>query len=1100
MESDNSDFRKNLVNFVISRIEGSNDLDQTVKSRPSKKFILGSLATLKPINDEIIKEDILDNKASIRANRLRTSILVKNLELQNQHKISIVASGYIFYKIHSNEVNDEADVEKDGENSSSNTNKRKYTWKRRTFEIPIEVNVFPNQSEYIKNVNFSSVVSACNLDQDNFIIIPPDTWKAEVQVIIKTYGKDSSIIHFYLSNTNIENENEYNLEKTLFKCKLRIDLGDIRTIEFIDEYKYNDHKQKYFYDFRTINCQAKYINKPNNSIIETDNHYLFEQKEIKTISNDNLYDLSFKSLSESDWLLKLEAILPRMQSLIDNYNSYIAEDENIFMPRQGNRQVEAGELISALSNFHELMRTYKHGLESLKFNDKARIAFTSMNKVFYNYYKNKLGNNYNIEEQPSWRVFQIVFIVSSIRSIVDETDRDIVDVLHVATGGGKSEAYFGLIIFGIFYERLIGKGDGVTAIVKFPLRMLSIQQLQRLSGIIIYAEQLRKEQYELFKGTEFSLGYYVGNSDDFPSLYYDVRKELYDDLKLTKLKKQPTYSKIISYCPLCDYGERGKVVIKDQPEEKRLLHQCSLNHDHFFHIYYSDREIFRYRPSVIVSTVDKWAGLSQQKRARALLGSNGSMCPDGHGFIPSGEQCENEEKEGICKNIGENISASPGPILSVQDEIHLLSESFGTIASHFEGLIEEIVSNNSNGSKIKNIAMSATLNGIQSQIRELYKKNVFVISGESSIVDNPAFDLFFRKEENTQRLIYGMVPNIRDNHYATLRTILHAIEFLYLEQKSFLDDPTTWIKKYNMESQNEAIQTFRDFQTMLTYHLKKQDAEDMDRFSPAVINEVLEKKFNITTKGKVLTGDRGIDELKNTIDRIEKNSKEYNIERQTSAKARYEPIFATSVVSHGLDIEQLNFMVFQGIPYTTSEYIQALSRVGRHREGIVIVWLYPNRVRDNSFFKNFGRYHESLDHEVLPAPIKRNSPLGAKQTVNSLFCAGIIQFLSNKHGKPLIHKDDIEQLNSQDKLELIEFIKSAYGGNINLNIESEVEERIDQICKANNNSRQFFPTILSDSGDYFYHNQVGMRGIQGQLKIIPTGNTRTMLKQIEGEN
>ena len=140
------------------------------------------------------------------------------------------------------------------------------------------------------------------------------------------------------------------------------------------------------------------------------------------------------------------------------------------------------------------------------------------------------------------------------------------------------------------------------------------------------------------------------------------------------------------------------------------------------------------------------------------------MCPDGHGFIASGDKCEDNESEGKCANIGLNSAASPGPILSIQDEIHLLKESFGTISSHFEGLIEEIISANSNGQKIKNIAMSATLNGIDAQIDELYKKKAFVISGDPQTELNPSFKLFFKKTETINRLIYGMVPNLRDNH------------------------------------------------------------------------------------------------------------------------------------------------------------------------------------------------------------------------------------------------------------------------------------------------------------------------------------------------
>ncbi len=303
-----------------------------------------------------------------------------------------------------------------------------------------------------------------------------------------------------------------------------------------------------------------------------------------------------------------------------------------------------------------------------------------------------------------------------------------------------------------------------------------------------------------------------------------------------------------------------------------------------------------------------------------------------------------------------------------------------------------------------------------------------------------------------------------------------------------------------MRDESDAIQTFNDFLTILTYHLKKQDSEDMNRISDAVINEPLRKELDITTKGRVLTGDKGLDELKETIDRIKNKSSTYDIEKQILPNASYEPVFATSVVSHGIDLEELNFMVFQGIPYTTSEYIQALSRVGRSREGIVMVWLYPNRVRDGSFFKNFKRYHEALDHEVRPIPVKRNSILGIKQTVNSLFCAGIIQFLSNKHGKPLIHKKDIIELDANDKEELVQFIKSVYGKHININIEKEVEIRINQIRESAEGENTFFRDVLSKSGEYYYRNQNGMRGIQGAMVLRPYFNTRNLLNKINGGN
>ena len=119
------------------------------------------------------------------------------------------------------------------------------------------------------------------------------------------------------------------------------------------------------------------------------------------------------------------------------------------------------------------------------------------------------------KEYDCWRLFQIIFIVMLIPDIIDvKKNRNIADIIHVDTGGGKSEAYFGLVIFLLFWDRLRGKGRGVSSITKFPLRMLSIQQLQRIAKVIVIAEEVRKS--ENIKGYPFSVGYYVGVSDEFP--------------------------------------------------------------------------------------------------------------------------------------------------------------------------------------------------------------------------------------------------------------------------------------------------------------------------------------------------------------------------------------------------------------------------------------------------------------------------------------------------------------------------------------------------------------------------------------------------------
>lgn len=1092
------DFRNKMVLYVISRMTGSNDLDLTCKPKPSKRFILGSLAPQKYLEDEKEKyyDDFTTEKASVKATMLRVTLLTPETSLKHIHEFRIQLTGNVYYKIKSLEVNEQAEEGSDTKETSNEFLNRQYLWKRKEFKFTLKLAISQDKKETNSAVDFSDFIKECNKDPEIQNIIPEDTWKADLTVKVDKYEGNFNRIHFFLTNLSVNNTNsDKNLEKTLFDCKLLIFLNGLQTSQFVDNYKYNGFKEKYFYDFRTINCQARFLNSSLRDTIVTEHYLRFEQENNQPVSSSPTLDLSFEHFINEGWEKTLNSIIKMMEDIRSSYDGQLSRQTEEFMSREGNRQAERGEFEATLKNFGLLYDHYKKGLEYLLEDNEAKLSFFATNKVFYEYYKNKLGAKYS-SERASWRLFQIVFLTSAIRSIAGNVDFDVVDVLHVATGGGKSEAYFALIVFSMFYERIKGKKQGVSAIVKFPLRMLSIQQLERLASIIIYAEKVRKQNLDNFNGSSFTLGYYIGNSDDFPDLYSKIKKEIYEDPKMTVLKSNKPRSKVLIQCPLCPDGERGEIVLIDDPEHKRILHQCSKNLEHQFEIYYSDRELFRYRPTVIVSTVDKWAGLSQQRRARSLLGGNGSMCPNGHGFIPSGDRCEDKEEEVICNEIGQNRKDTSGPILSIQDEMHLLKESFGTISSHFEGLIERLVMENSGGRGLKHIAMSATLNGTEDQIRELYNKNSFVISGDSRSFPNPSFQLFFRREDTSKRIIVGMKPNMRDNHYATLRTILHLIEFLDKEQKDFLSSPEKFLLRYDLKSKEDAIQIFKDFLTPLTYHLKKQDAEDMFRFTDAVINDALKKTARVN--GIVLTGDSGIDELKQTIDLVRKKASDYSLEEQIGNQGVYKPIFATSVVSHGVDLEELNVMIFQGIPYTTSEYIQALSRVGRLRQGIVFVWLYPNRVRDDSFYKNFKRYHESLDHEVMPIPIQRNSRLGVKQTLNSIFCAGIIQYLSNRRGVPLIHKKDIASLTDEEVSSLIYFIKSSYGTVIDLNIELETEERLRQVKQSRDRENEYFPNILSNTMDYFYRNQSGMRGIQENLTLIPNQKTRYILKELNG--
>ena len=1077
-------FSNDLVKYIIARSSGTHQNDELFDdARPSRKFIIGTLAA--PRKKDILFQDIEGDRASIRAQRLKVSFLIDRSKIDVSSEIDLKITGNVFYQVNEKNVQDQSEVSQsakiniDNQDQNANKSKEIQKWKRLDFSDSWNVKIFDKIpiTAQKKHIDFSAVRQLANNDpliKENKKI-NADIWNAEISIQVTDFNKKDLIVTISLRNDSLEPDKPDFYERTLFNCKLIGLLNESFVDEFSDEYLYEGYKQRYSYSFRTINCQATWDTK--GKIFSTDHFGYFEQENVRPRVSLPGINLNFNNLMHSESaIISLETLLKKMN---DHYNQYlknIPSDVNLsdFQPREGDKQRVWGERVELIRQNAKLISRFSKGIDLIKTDLKVRESFLKTNEAFENYYSTKGVSN------AGWRIFQLVFLISSLESVVKETELDVVDVLHVDTGGGKSEAYFALVVFTAFFERAQGKTEGVTAIVKFPLRMLSIQQLERLSGILIHAEQVRRKYKTLFPGEIFSLGYYVGNTEEFPDLYKKVKDTLYSK----KILKNPaTESIIISRCPLCTSRPAGTVRLIDDEKHGRIIHKCDKCGEEFY-IYFSDREVFRWRPTVIVSTVDKWAALSSQRRIRSLLGGKGSHCPNGHGFIPSGDICEEKKEEAFqCKSIGKNEKASDGPRLSIQDEMHLLKEGFGTISAHFEGLIETI-SEYSSKRPLKHIAMSATLNGTKKQIDELYKKETFIIPGRCPDGVGSPTDIFFERIEGPKRIIYGFKPNLRDNHYAALRSLLHYLEFIIDAQTLLNSDPDRFREIFSTSDVAKSQELINHFLIPLTYHIKKQDVYDMDRLKDAVIGDILERKYKIGIAGKTLTGDTNLEELKKAIDNVRNYIKKYNPQKIATGNQIFEPLYATSVVSHGVDLEELNFMVFQGLPYTTSEYIQALSRVGRKELGVVLLWFYPNRVRDDSFYRNFKRYHNTLDHQVKPIPINRYSRLGLHQTINSIFCATIINHLSNLKGKPLYRKQDVAILDLNDKKQIVDFIKKVYRRDIlDINVHQEVEDRINEILQSNEKPTTYFPKILAKSGDYFYRNQSGMRGIQKQLII-----------------
>jgi hypothetical protein len=1018
-------FANELTEHVLANLSGThpklNELKLSKGEMPSKRIILGNLCSIDRATEDLKNQ----KKTSVNTNSFSISFL-----LESFNKVKIKSSFYVYFS-------------RDGELF------------KRYFSEPEECRI--NKSESDKEIEYNLLRNTISKEENIELEKVPE-WKAKIRLETKSYtqkGKKLNLITIFFENITQESTLKVKQDFSMFNPSIEIYL-EKEPHPFLFEYRYEDYPESYETFFQCNNCSAKFDKEQK--VILTENYKRFYQKQIYPKNNlvsleGEEIELNFSSLVN---VSERNTLLEKISLELNNYLSFYEENRPNITDKGFKKYSDS------LGNFIELIEKFNKGVELLKNNSLSSEAFRLLQLTFL-----------RSSKYSSWRLFQLIFIINNLPSIVNETERDIAEVLHVDTGGGKSEAYFGLVVFSSFFDRLRGKSFGITGITKFPLRMLSIQQLERVANIFIWAEEIRLEEKIL--GEPFSVAYFVGNSSkDFPRYNQDLIESL-------SSKKVP--GKIIKTCPICN---EKTIFLKHKQQDSTIVHHCDSCKREFY-LYLTDEEVFRKLPTFIVATVDKFSGISMNRRYRNLFGGKIYSCNEGHGFFPSGDKCEannNRCKSNTYEQVRTEIGL--GSTIIIQDEMHLIREGFGTIDSHFETLMEALQEEFTKKT-FKNIAMTATISGAKKQISQLYTKKTRVFPGQSPLGKGYKDFFFDRRDEKVQRILVGLKPNGQENRKAiniTLKIILDFIRDVEENKKSYCE-------KLHL-NENVLEEIIGNYKSYLTYHLKKDDVESF----LGLYSHIEREDYFINPLP--LTGELSLDEIRDLILKV--------TEQDTRSTKELFNVSATNVVSHGVDIEKWNLMCFQGMPRSTAEYIQSLSRVGRKHIGIVFVWFYPNRVRDLSFFNKFEEYHEKIEHHVTPVPILRWAKLGFYQTFNSLFCASILSFFSNKENKPLYAVEEVNKIFSgEDNLPregIITFLKKAYKLDKDVasstffrdSIEKEVEARFNFLQKYVGSKKNFFPEALKDSGKIYFKNQLGMRGIQKEVVLKPSFSELNFIK------
>jgi hypothetical protein len=183
-----------------------------------------------------------------------------------------------------------------------------------------------------------------------------------------------------------------------------------------------------------------------------------------------------------------------LEPLLDWYSGWIEDSfDSEGNPMHGELKARAETSLSRM----------KKGVEMLARDDQARLAFNMANKAIH------LSNHWQSDGKWDfvWRKFQIAFVLLAIESTSrrGSPDRRQLDLLWVATGGGKTEAYLLLMAYLLCLRRLrpgLDSGveethwQGVNVITRYTLRLLTIQQFRRTLGVITAMEWLRAQNEE----------------------------------------------------------------------------------------------------------------------------------------------------------------------------------------------------------------------------------------------------------------------------------------------------------------------------------------------------------------------------------------------------------------------------------------------------------------------------------------------------------------------------------------------------------------------------------------------------------------------------
>ena len=714
---------------------------------------------------------------------------------------------------------------------------------------------------------------------------------------------------------------------------------------------------------------------------------------------------------------------------VDGYSDWIEGQRRV-----GSELPSPGERATAdriCERMNAALKRMRGCVEMLRTDPLAAEAFRLANRAMLDQMRQADRVAGRETESGRWRPFQLAFLLTVMESAIREEDdyRDVLDLIWFPTGGGKTEAYLGLIAFLVVWRRFKfpGSGGGTAAFMRYTLRLLTRQQFERAARMICALELIRRRDPVRLGETPIDIGIWVGREIS-PNGFHQARK-LVEEIRGGDAEAR--YGMLLERCPWC--GTSFDPVHGYQAEEDDFRFHCVAPLCEFgaderpLPCNVVDEALYARPPSLLIGTIDKFARLAWEERTGEFFGASAGMRP---------------------------------PELVIQDELHLITGPLGSVAGLYEAGIETLLV--SRGVHPKYVASTATIRMAEEQVQRLYARYLAVFPPPGLSHGDSYFARTDR--ERPGRLYVGyLAPMLDQQHcFAPLAAALLAAPGAVFagdaDREALLDAWWTQVVYHGSlkgvgNSHNAFATGVRDFGRRIIGEGKEVrdnasegDAETPDDESGRAAGRLRDARI------AQLTSRRTAEENAKTFRRLEKPREDANC---------LDAVLATNMVSVGLDVARLALMIVNGQPLTTAEYIQATSRVGRAAvPGLVFANYYRHQARSLSHYESFRPYHESFYRFVEPSSV---TPFTWQVRVRALHAALVIALrhaCADLHGNGSAGDFDrnapevrtvVEELASRCKRAADE---TGQGSEVGAHLDRLVEQWHDEARRCREESRQ----------------------------------------------